>query len=163
MCRPCLCWVVAPGDMCVSSVAVAATPPCPFPATPTTTHFAVAAKTNSNEPLGVLHALALCGCAYLPQGNATHGDVPYPCSVHPTPFAPGRYNHGESVNVQLHERLRALEHGEDGLEGVKARMGATIADLSAALKEERSRSESVRKEMDDRVQAIDRDKAELNK
>jgi chromosome segregation ATPase len=74
-----------------------------------------------------------------------------------------RYKHGEAVNISLHERLHLLEHGEDGVEATRTRLNAAIADLTAQLKDEKARVDAVRKEMDDRVQAIDRDKSELNK
>ena len=74
-----------------------------------------------------------------------------------------RYKHGEAVNMGLHERLHALEHGEEGLEAIRARMGTAIADLTAQLKEAQSKADGAKRDMDERVQAVERDKSELNK
>jgi chromosome segregation ATPase len=74
-----------------------------------------------------------------------------------------RYKHGEGVNIALNERLHNLEHGPEGLDAVRSRLGQQVEELTAQLRDEKQRTEAAKKEVADRTASLDREKAELNK
>ena len=74
-----------------------------------------------------------------------------------------RYQHGEAVNMNLHERLHALEHGEGGIEALKSKFAVQMDELTAKLNDEKQRTEVAKRELAERAAALDREKSELNK